>query len=228
MPIRVDRTEEIRKALAAVYLKLFTEIKKDRNYPIDITFLKSKYNRKVYDASRKAVSEVFAESHKYVGRRLKVETFISDRDLGLIKEGTDKAVSLFWTRLDADAGREQKIAQQQNRLIVQEVSNPFDTEFYLDNAAMITTTGALAIGTLSKTDQIASDPELNATLDSRPVIRWVTKEDEKVCLQLPNGLPGCAFLDGQTWDYIDPDIPVPGRLGPNGTHPNCRCYLSLE
>lgn len=226
MPQRVDRTEEIQKALASVYLKLFAEIKKDPNYPADITFLKNAYNRKVYDASRQAITKVFTEAQSYVGRQLKVETFMADRDMALIKEESDRAVFTFWTRLQADATREQEIQQQQNRIVAtqERTKESFDTAFYLNNAAMIATTGALAISTLSKTDQIVKDPELDT---KKPKIIWRAQQDEKTCQRLPNGDLGCAFLDGQEWEYDSPDIPVPGRLGPNGTHPQCRCYLEL-
>jgi hypothetical protein len=225
MPIRVDRTEKIQKALANVYLSLFKEIKKDENYPARTLFLKQKYNRKVYDSSRKAITEVFAEGHNYVGRALKVETYQSDNDNILIKQETDKAVSMFWTRLDADSRREREIQSAESRLILTEQKDEFDTAFYLTNAAMIATTGSLALSTLSKTNQVVEDPELDT---GKPKIRWVAQQDEKTCTRLPNGNLGCAYLDGQEWEVDDPDIPVPGRLGPNGTHPQCRCYLSLE
>lgn len=227
MPVRVDRTADIEKALTSVYLKLFADIKHNEQYPDNVTFLKIQYNRKVYDASRKAISEVFGEGQSYVGRVLGVETYQSDSDTNLIKQETDKAVSLFWTRLEADARREREIQQQENRIVVEEKSDPFDTDFYLQNAAMIATTGALALSTLSKTKQVASDPELRDDIE-KPKIRWVAQQDERTCTRLPNGGQGCAYLDGQEWDYDDPEIPVPGRLGPNGTHPNCRCYLNLE
>ena len=225
MPVRVDRTQAIERSLANVYLNLFKEIKKDDNYPSVPLLLRQKYNRKVYDSTRKAISQVFSEGHNYVSRTLNVETYQSDTDTVLIKRETDKSVNLFWTRLDADARRESEIEAAEQRLILTESKDEFDTDFYLENAAMIATTGALAISTLSKTDQVVSDPELNT---DKPKIKWVAQQDEKTCTRLPNGGEGCAYLDGQEWEVDDPDIPVPGRLGPNGTHPNCRCYLSLE
>src|SRR4030095_6165199 len=109
MPVRVDRTDDIQRALSAVYLKLFTEIKKDIDYPDNVANLKVAYQRRVYDASRKAITEVFAEGHKYVSRQLAVETYQSDTDTFLIKQETDKAVLTFWTRLEAAALREEEI-----------------------------------------------------------------------------------------------------------------------
>jgi hypothetical protein len=225
MPVRVDRTDDIQKALANVYINLYKEIKKSADYPSFTTLLKQKYNRKVYDSSRKAISTVFAEGHRYVGSRLSVETFQSDSDTILIKQETDKAVEMFWTRLAADASREREIASANQRLILNEPKQEFDTLFYMANAAMIATTGSLALSTLSKTKQLIDDDELET---KTPKIKWVARQDEKTCLRLPNGGEGCAFLDGQEWEVDDSEIPVPGRLGPNGTHPNCRCYLSLE
>jgi hypothetical protein len=240
MPVRVDRTDDIQRALSNVYLNLFKEIKKSQSYPANTILLRQQYNRKVYDATRKAITQVFAEGHNYVGKRLRVETYQSDTDTGLIKQETDKAVASFWVRLEADATREMDIAAARNRLIVTEEPNEFDTEFYLTNAALIATTGALALSTLSKTRQVASDRELELGStrlrllsaqegeNNKPKIVWRAMQDEKTCTRLPTGGQGCAFLDGQQWEYDDPEIPVPGRLGPNGTHPNCRCYLDLQ
>jgi len=231
MPVRVDRTNQINSALSNVYLTLFKEIKKGVDYPDNIPRIRGDYQRKVYDATRKAISQVFSEGHEYVSTQLRVETYQSDSDTALIKQETDKAVNLFWTRIEADARRERQIiTQKRQQQAVQlakeeEPLEDYDTSFYMQNAALIATTGALALSTLSKTNQLVADPELDT---KKPKIRWVAQQDENTCTRLPNGGQGCAFLDGQEWDYDDPEIPVPGRLGPNGTHPNCRCYLSLE
>ena len=223
MPSRIDRTQAIEKALANVYLSLFKEIKKSGDYPDNIALINFNYKRKVYDATRKAITQVFQEGHNYVGRQLNVETYQSDADTAMIKQETDKAVSMFWTRIGADADRE-IIIRAQEQAKVEEPKDEFDTSFYLQNTAMIATTGALAISTLTKTNQIVNDPELET---DKPKITWRAQQDERTCIRLPNGGAGCAYLDGQQWDYDDPEIPVPGRLGPNGTHPNCRCYLEL-
>jgi hypothetical protein len=199
MPVRVDRTEAIQKVLANVYLNLFKEIKKDVNYPTVPLLLRQKYSRKVYDATRKAISQVFGEGHNYVSRALNVETYQSLSDTAVIKDETDKAVGTFWRRLDADATRQREIASAEQRLIVTEQKEEFDTEFYLTNAAMIATTGALAISTLSKTNQVVADPELET---KTPKIKWVARQDEKTCFRLPNGGEGCAFLDGQEWEVL--------------------------
>ena len=198
MPVRVDRSDDIQKALTNVYLKLFTEIKKNPNYPTTTVLLKNQYNRKVHDATRKAITDVFAQGHNYVGRQLKVETFQNDSDTALIKQETDKSVAMFWTRLDADARRQVEIQGAEARLILTESKDEFDTLFFLENAALITTTGALAISTLTKSQQIINDPELPT---EKPRIRWVAQLDERTCKVLPNGNPGCYYLDGQTW-YI--------------------------
>jgi hypothetical protein len=231
MIARIYRTNQINRALSNVYLSLFKEINKDATYPNNIPSIKGRYQRKVYDATRKAVSAVFAEGHDYVSKQLKVETYQSDQDTALIKTETDKGVRLFWNRIEGDARRQQQIiVQQQQQQAVQlakekAISKEYDTAFYMQAAALIITTGALAIATLTKMRQVVTDPELNT---KKPKVRWETAGDETVCEELPSGEPGCAFLEGQEWNYDDPRIPVPGRLGENGTHPNCRCYLSLE
>jgi len=226
MPVRVDRTDEIQKTLANVYLDLYKEIKKNPNYPSYVPALQLQFQKKVYDATRQAITQVFAQGHSYVGRVLKVETFMSLTDLGQIKSETDSAIARFWKRLEADATRQIEIQNAENRLIVTDKKQEFDTQFFLTNSAMIATTGALAISTLSKAEQIASDPQLKDEV-KKPQVRWVARQDEKTCEVLPNGDPGCRYLDGQVWDYDSPDVPVPGRLGPGGTHGSCRCFLEL-
>jgi hypothetical protein len=61
----------------------------------------------------------------------------------------------------------------------------------------------------------------------KPKLVWRASLDERTCQQLPSGEPGCASLNGQSWDSDDPNIPTPGELGPLGTHPHCRCILDL-
>ena len=220
MPVRVDRTQEIERALANVYLDLFKSIKKDTDYPANVNLLKFRYNRKVYDASRKAISQVFAEGQSYVGRVLGVEAYPSTKDVELIKSETDKAVNMFWRRVDFDSVRLIQIQQQEQKLVTEDKpKEQFDTQFYMQSAAQIATTGALAISTLTKTKQLVEDPQLKDEVKT-PTITWRTQMDERVC-------PICNALDGQEWDYEDPSIPVPARNGPGGSHGNCRCWLEL-
>ena len=220
MPVRVDRTQEIERALANVYLDLFKSIKKDTDDPANVNLLKFRYNRKVYDASRKAISQVFAEGQSYVGRVLGVEAYPSTKDVELIKSETDKAVNMFWRRVDFDSVRLIQIQQQEQKLVTEDKpKEQFDTQFYMQSAAQIATTGALAISTLTKTKQLVEDPQLKDEVKT-PTITWRTQMDERVC-------PICNALDGQEWDYEDPSIPVPARNGPGGSHGNCRCWLEL-
>lgn len=51
---------------------------------------------------------------------------------------------------------------------------------------------------------------------------WTTAEDDKVCFEY------CIPLAGQTFNLLDPDIPIPGDLD-HDSHPHCRCrYLLID
>lgn len=51
---------------------------------------------------------------------------------------------------------------------------------------------------------------------------WTTAEDDKVCFDY------CIPLQGQTFNLLDPDIPIPGDLD-HESHPHCRCrYILID
>lgn len=104
---------------------------------------------------------------------------------------------------------------------------------YLEIVAITAITGTYALAMKSKINQLvqlSSNPALVGgaiTLNRMPLFLWITRLDEKTCIELPNGEPGCAALNGTAWFTDDPGIPTPGELGLNGTHPHCRCFLDL-
>lgn len=49
---------------------------------------------------------------------------------------------------------------------------------------------------------------------------WTTSGLDKVCLEY------CVPLSGQTFNLLDPDIPIPGDLD-HDSHPNCMCRYTL-
>ena len=49
---------------------------------------------------------------------------------------------------------------------------------------------------------------------------WVTAKDDKVCIEY------CVPLEGQLFDMLDEDSPIPGDLD-HESHPNCRCRYLL-
>lgn len=220
MPVRVTHANEVERALSNVYLRLFAEIKKDENYPDNIPALVQRFNKKVYDSTRKAVESVYQEGTNYVGMRLKTESFLTNIDIANIQETTDANVKAFWNRINDDA---QRTIEQRDKIVI-EPKPSLATAAMLTGISTVIATSSLALGTKSKVQQIASDPEIS--LDGtdlkgeKPRVRWITQMDERVC-------PICRELDGQTWAYDDPLVPVAGRMGPNGTHLRCRCFLEL-
>ena len=220
MPARVNRAGQIERVLTNIYLKFLDQIRKSESYPYDMISLREKFDEPVYSTTRAAISESYTEGIKYVGSRLKADVYFSDTDIAHIKEDTNKAITSFWGRISADAYRQRQQEVEEERKL-----KDLETQSFLGTIANVGVTSALAISTLSKTNQIA-DTQAKQEED-KPKITWRAQLDERTCQRLPSGEPGCASLDGQVWDYDDPEVPVPGRLGPNGTHPNCRCYLEL-
>jgi len=226
MANRVIRAGQVERVLKDLYLRYLEQIQKNKAYPYDIIALRKEYNGAVYSATRTAVTDMYMEGANYVGYKTNTDIYTSDTDLLNIKTETDKLFESFWGRIKDDAKRKRE----------QEVVDPNleqkNTASFLATIAGIGATASLAVGTASKAKQvIPSLPPPPKTPEAKepekPKIKWIAQLDERTCQQLPNGKPGCASLDGQEWDYDDPEIPVPGRLGDDGTHPNCRCYLEL-
>lgn len=228
---RVIRAGQIERVLAKIYGSLFDQIKTSDFFPWDLNSVKREFNDAVYSRTRTAVTEAYTVGINYVGSKTNSDVYLGDSDLSNIKEATNNAVTSFWNRITEDARRtrEQEIEAERKQ-------KDRATTAMLATTSTVAVTSALAVSTLSKTKQVIEEPSPTPESESdqsqeqppKPQIKWVAQLDEKTCQILPNGEPGCASLDGTVWDYDDPEIPVPGRLGPNGTHPNCRCYLDLQ
>ena len=236
MVARLQRMGEVERTLSAVYAEFFRRIKKSSSYPWDLIAIRRAFDTPVYSATRKAISEIYQTGTAYVGGKFGADVYPSDTDLFNIKLEADRAVKSFWFQITEDSkrAREQEVGDEKNK-------QDRKTESLLGTVAQVGVTASLAIGTFSKTNQLQAqvkqttpagpqDPDADTTDTTdgkKPKLIWHAQIDEKTCKILPNGNPGCGDLDGQEWDYDDPNIPVPGRLGPNGTHPNCRCVLDL-
>jgi SPP1 gp7 family putative phage head morphogenesis protein len=224
MPARVDKAAEVERALTNVYLTLFKEIKKDPDYPDNIGNIKQRFNRKVNDATRAAIAVVYAAGVTYVNNKLKTDPYLTTTDIINQVQETDRAVTAFWKRIQADADR---TIQQEDALVV-EPKPALNTTSVLNGIAAFATTAALALATTSKVKQI-TQPLTQSTEDGQvvefdigfeikktPQLKWITQHDERVC-------PICRELDGQIWQQDDPDLQQP----PDDAHNNCRCYLEI-
>ena len=205
MAKRVIRAGEIDRALSNIYADFFATIRKDKSFPWDIIAIKSQYGNQVYTATRKAITTVYTVGLDYVASKLKVDVYPADTDLGIIKDQTNTAVNSFWGRIEEDSRRAREQEVQKERQMKDR-----ETESLLGTVSGVAIWSSLALSTISKTKQ----------LGAKNKVMWVTQNDERTCRQ-------CASLDGMTWDEGDPQIPIPGKLGPDGTHPNCRCYIDI-
>ena len=220
----MDKAQQVENALTNVYITLFKEIKKDPDYPDNIGSIKQRFNRKVNDATRSAIALVYAAGVTYVNNKLKTDPYLTTTDIINQAQETDRAVTSFWKRIQADADR---TIQQEDALIV-EPKPALNTVSVLNGIAAFATTAALALATTSKVKQIIQ-PLTQSTEDGQvlefdigfeikkiPQLKWITQHDEKVC-------PICRELDGQMWQQDDPDLQQP----PDDAHNNCRCYLEI-
>ena len=207
MANRVQRALQIDRVLTNLYIQYFKKIKRDKAFPWDLTTLKTTYNDEIYQKTRKAVTEVYMVGAQYAGNVLRKDVYPGDTDLGIIKDDTNRGVFSFWKRIEEDSKRvrEQELAEERKL-------KDRETESMLGTVSDVLIFGALALSTISKADQLSGA--------QKPKVKWVTAGDGKTC-------PLCKRLNGMTWDADDPFIPTPGRLGSDGTHPNCRCYVEL-
>ena len=229
--LRLDRSQKvlrIERALARTYVKIAEQMQRDKRWP-DINSLKVRYRTLVYDNTRAALSVISQISTRYVNEKTKTNPYPTEADIALIKQQTDKTVDSFWRKIQL------KIQKKEN-----------DLESFVAIVAQVGATGTLALTTRAKILQlqIKSKPLSGASLYSseedwnpelsteqaitakKPKLVWISRVDEKTCLKLPDGSPGCFYLNGMWWFADDPNIPVPGELN-NQSHPWCRCFLDL-
>jgi hypothetical protein len=226
-----QQIRDIENALARVYKKIYTEIKKDSNYPKNLNTIKQKFNRLVNDNTRSAVEQVVIEGSKKVNKKFKTQPFLSQADLNLIREQTDKHVASFWRKIQMDTIRQQEIDNQNKKAVQQQVINPLDTKAYLESVATHATFSPYALSTLSKMGELlpnafdlfvpfplADIGDATATggetITEKPLVEWQTAADERVC-------PICDELDGTQWEFDDESILIPV----DDSHENCRCTV---
>lgn len=230
--LRLERSQKvlrIERALARTFIKIVEQMQKDKHW-LDINSLKVKYNALVYDNTRAALSVISQISTRYVNEKTKTNPYPTEADIKLIKEQTDKTVDSFWRKIQL------KIQKKEN-----------DLNSFVAIVAQVGATGTLALTTRAKvfqlqltkkklagatvysTEEDYSPSFTTTTLETekRPKLKWIASLDERTCKELPNGDPGCGVLNGQWWYSDDPNVLTPGELGPNGTHPYCRCILDL-
>jgi hypothetical protein len=248
--------KELENSLNRVYLRIFKAINREDDYPDNIAAIQRKYNKIVYDNTRSAIQQAVILANEKVNRLFKTQPYLTQKDLNLIEKNTKDQVDSFWRKIILDIFRKQEQrlmggaaigdveddvslepppdlehltgASELSLFVVKKKKSPpkpIPPDLDMTNALQMVTTAAIyttfADATITKTGQLAD------TIEQKPKFLWIARLDEKTCIELPNGEPGCAALNGTGWAYDDPSIPVPGELGSTGTHPHCRCFIDL-
>jgi hypothetical protein len=218
----VQQLKDLENILHRVYLKIYTEIKKDDDYPNNLSGLKKTYNTLVYDNTRAVIQSAVILGSEKVNRLFKTEPYLTQSDLDLIKKNSDMQTDSFWRKIQLDINRkhEQKMLggavsefDEEGNLIP---PPDLDMTAYLLAVSIASLFGSFADSTLSKTT------ELGDTIEATPKVRWRTVQDEKTCDTLPDGSIGCAARDGTIYEVNDPELEV---YMPGSVHPYCRCTL---
>ena len=214
-------SELVEKTLAKMLRRLMAIVGKDPNFPGNVEALKQSYGLRVYSLLRKALQEQYIIGMNYVEKSFGIETFISGKDEFNLSRATDAAVEAFWFKVQVAS---QNIMQVQfEEAFGQEEILPFNLNYLWLLLSVSLSTMTLAQSTISKTVELV---EAN-NIDTRRVqFKWIAQLDEKTCLVLPNGRPGCRILNGTVWEFGQiAEIPTPGGRGLSPTHYNCRCRI---
>jgi hypothetical protein len=223
--MQVRQLKDLENSLYRVYLKVYREIKKEKDYPDNLPAVQRKYNRLVYDNTRSAVQQAVIYGNEKVNRIFKTQPYLTQSDLDLIKKNTDEQVSSFWRKIMLDIFR-----KQEQRLLggaavgdfEEEDASPepppdLDMNAYLLAVAIASLFGSLADSTVSKTEELAD------TIETKPKVKWKAVLDQRTCRELPDGSIGCGSRNGTIYETDDADLleHMPGT----GTHAYCRCFL---
>ena len=199
---------DIEDALTNVYQKIYKEIKKDPSYPSDLTTLHYKFNKLVYDNTRSAVQQVVIIGIERVNRKLKMQPYLTKKDIDIIEKNTDTQVESFWRKVQLAMKEE----QESSPLVGGSIRDLFSA------TAISAVFTALADTVVSKVTQLSD------AIKGKPKLRWVTRGDNKVC-------EICRPLSGRVFEYDDiigGGVPRPGaEIDDGDTHYNCRCELEV-
>ena len=215
--------KELENSLNRVYLRIFKAINREDDYPDNLTAIKQKYDRIVYDNTRSAIQQAVILANEKVNRLFKTQPYLTQKDLNLIEKNTKDQVDSFWRKIMLDIFR-----KQEQRLLggaaigdVEDADSldpppDIDMTAYLLAVAIASLFGSFADSTLSKTTELAD------TVETKPQVKWIATVDERTCKELPDGSPGCGTRNNKVFDYDDPELQV---HMPGSVHSYCRCYL---
>lgn len=217
------KLRELENSLNRVYLRIFKAIKKEEDYPDNLTAIQQKYNKIVYDNTRSAIQQAVILANEKVNRLFKTQPYITQKDLNLIEKNTKDQVGSFWRKIMLDIFRKQEQRLLGGAAVGDEedagsLDPPPDLDMtaYLLSVAIASLFGSFADSTLSKTQELAD------TIENRPKVEWSATVDERTCKELPDGSEGCGTRNGKIYDVDDPELQI---HMPGSVHAFCRCQL---
>jgi SPP1 gp7 family putative phage head morphogenesis protein len=215
--------KELENSLNRVYLRIFKAINREDDYPDNLTAIKQKYDKIVYDNTRSAIQQAVILANEKVNRLFKTQPYLTQKDLNLIEKNTKDQVGSFWRKIILDIFRKQEqrlmggaaIGDVEDDVSL-EPPPDLDMSAYLLAVAIASLFGSYADSTLSKTTELAD------TIENKPRVEWRAQIDERTCDELPDSSPGCGQRNGTVYDYDDPELQI---HMPGSVHPYCRCEL---
>lgn len=217
-------SEIIEKVLVKQLKSLMAIVGRDKDFPTNIAGLQLSYGRQVYSKLRKAIQEQYLIGMDYVEMSFGIEAFVSGKDEFNISRATEKAVDRFWRYVQIAAENVMKV-QFEEAYGQEEGIVPFNLNYLWLILSTSLSVETLFNATVSKALEFIQANNIDQT---RVKFKWIAQFDEKTCKKLPNGRPGCVFLNGMSWTVGQiAEIPTPGGLGLSPTHYNCRCRVVL-
>lgn len=188
---------DVERILTSKLKRIGAQIRKDPSFPNNVSFLRQKYGEQVQSAIQSAVQQAYMQGLNYVSEFEETPTLLSQKDIQSIQQKASMEAEGFWRAVTRDTINNQ----------IPEATRSVNIQATSQLLAVASTTGALALATVNKTQEM--DPEAEVT--------WITALDERVC-------PICRPLHKKTWKVNDPLLLKPIEH----THPNCRCRLILR
>lgn len=229
---RIQLRKEAESLLQLHLNSIIELIKTEENK--DISYLQSKYGKRIQEYLRAGAEAGYKQGLDYVTFVKQIPSFLTSIDLKQIQDLATDFYDPFWRRLNIILHRNDTLSQRFNY----EPRSELNANYIATVMAITLTTRAVAVGTISKLQQIQTAEAikqggLRALFRFKDIVdtmkgvvrdneidqlQWNAILDRKTC-------PTCRALDGTIWNYNDPQKPIPGD--DYSIHPNCRCFYDI-
>ena len=194
-------------------------------------YLKPADDKPLYDMGSEMLKGFWIKIKTYLDRLKDREIDPSKRILNL--------KYMIGTAATTGATSTLKVAQMSK---FEQMKDQFD-DLYIDSSglrrnkaldAVIRASGlvrfARSVKGIADRQNLSQDPKAQKVDPNKDVFfRWVAILDERTCIWLPSGKPGCGQLDFSSWNWSERfEVPTPGGIGSNPTHFNCRCRVLID